>query len=132
MLVRGCNAVSCLAMVVLSAEADHTATSWAHVQLRVVLFAVSGVGIGLSYYIPPSLFAIRFGGAGAGVVSSFLDGVQYLITFLVAQVFAALFALGVGWNAIWGLLAACYIAGALLTSAYVDPVINAEEAENSK
>jgi MFS family permease len=125
-LVRVANAVSCLAMIAIAVDAEHVAESRTHLTVRVVLFFVSGIGIGLSYYIPPGLFSIRFGDVGAGTVSSFLDGMQYLMSFLVAQLVGQLFSSGASWSEVWGLFAACYVAGACFTSAYLEPLLRSE------
>ena len=124
-LVRTSNAVSCLALIAIAVDAQHVAASWLHVFVRVALFFVSGIGLGLSYYIPPSVFAIHFGGAGAGVVSSFLDGTQYFVSFLVAQLIAIVFsaAESSSWSVVWGLFATCYVVGSCFTSAYLEPLL---------
>lgn len=135
LLVRVCNAVACLALIALALDAQHVAVSWPQVFVRVALFFVSGLGIGLSYYVPPSVFAIRFGEAGAGVVSSFLDGMQYAISFFVAQLASHVFELGsetsgrARWDLVWGLFAACCIVGSCFTSAYLEPLLEDREED---
>ena len=127
-LVRVSNAVSCLALLLIAVDAQRDAASWAHLNARVALFFVAGVGIGLSYYLPPALFSMRFGGAGAGVVSSYLDGAQYLMSFLAAQLVSSLFAAGVSWSAVWGLFSVSYVIGACFTAAYLEPLLRDVEA----
>ena len=82
----------------------------------------------MSYYLPPALFSMRFGGADAGVVSSYLDGAQYLMSFLAAQLVSSLFAAGVSWSAVWGLFSVSYVIGACFTAAYLEPLLRDVEA----
>jgi len=64
-LVRSLNLVSVLAFALLAFDARLVASSTRHVLLRAGLFFVGGLGIGVSFYIPPGLFSIQFGRANA-------------------------------------------------------------------
>ena len=96
------------------------AASWAHLLLRALAFFFTGLGLGLSYYIPPGMFAISFGKEGAGVVSSFLDGTQHVLSFLISQLVAAIFSQGDHWTGVWVLFFICYVIGSIATAMYVN------------
>ena len=99
----------CVALAAVSATiADTRAEVW----LRVLLTFSTAFGIGLPYYVPIGMFAVRFGGSSSGVVSAYLD----VVAFVVSAVFLALLrpvldeAGAAGWFAMWRALAAVSLA----------------------
>lgn len=120
-LMRTLNALSTFALLLLAADAAAgDAASSAHVVARAALCAAAGVGLGVSFYLPPGLLAIRFGGRSAGVVSSYIDGFSYLAIFFASLLISSLAQVpDLGWSAVWLFLALLYGVGTSITAAYL-------------
>lgn len=133
-IVNWLNALSILALTIISIDARSTATTFHHVVIRALMIFISALGIGLCFYIPPGLFAIRFGGENAGVVSAFLDGLGYLGTAGISTLIRSIQAAnqespGQGWSMVWLLCVVLYIAGAICTTCYLSPLLASKEGE---
>ena len=101
-LVFAMTAVSSGAMfligLIVSAEGDNPSTL--SICLCVGLLFITAVGVGLPYYVPSGVFAVRFGEDQAGVVSAYLDGTSAIATGLFLKLLAGLVS---SWPASFGL-----------------------------
>lgn len=118
-LVTCLNTVSTIAFAIAAADSYYVSATTLRIWARATLFFVGGWGIGLSFYLPPGLFAIHFGGSDAGVVSAYLDGIGYLGAAAASLVIRAVASSTAGWPGVWSFCALMYLIGGLCTSAYL-------------
>jgi hypothetical protein len=123
-LVNLLNAISATAFAVAALDGQNMSAHLAHIWARAALFCVGGWGIGLSFYLPPGLFAIHFGGTNASVVSAYLDGLGYLGAAAASLLTQAIASSSAGWAGVWAFCALMYCAGAICTSVYLSKMLS--------
>jgi MFS family permease len=87
------------------------------VGMRAALVFCFAAGIGVSYYVVPGVFSVRFGGRSTGVVSAFQDFVSMGLSavFLQLVVRPLLSTPEAGWSAVWAVCAAIAAIGSGVT-----------------
>ena len=135
MALHSCTIVACALLAILSSKGEavvdpsvsdsgvdsllsnetpsHPAT-YRDLIIRAFLTFVIALGVGVGYYIPPSSFAVEFGGKNCGTVSSLLDlggfGAAGLFIYWLGPVINLY-----GWTGAWVLLTFTGLATLLVT-----------------
>jgi len=100
-LVAILNIISTMALFAIALDSMSLATRFVHIAMRAVLFFFAGLGMGISIYQPPSLFAINFGGAQAGIVTAWLELANYIASFAFSKLTNLCLQQSFGWSRVW-------------------------------
>jgi len=127
-LVAILNIVSTVALFAISLDSMNLASRLVHVAMRAVLFFFAGLGMGISIYQPPNLFAINFGGAQAGIVTAWLEFTNYIASFVFSKLTNVCLQQSFGWSRVW--LCCCILngVGSGLTLVYLKHDLEAHPA----
>ena len=76
--------------------------------MQVGLIFCAALGVGLPYYVPTGMFAIRFGGESSGVLSAYMDALSFFVSgpfiYALRPVLDAKDSAYGGWWGAWSLM----------------------------
>ncbi len=124
-LLGAISALGCFALALL---ATTTARTRAAVALRACAMLVTALGIGLPYYVPPGMFAVRFGGASSGVVSAWMDVVAFAISGAAIAALSPVLDSSFGWAKVWALLGVVALVSAAVNLRFLHVLLHARGA----
>eukprot|EP00051_Salpingoeca_urceolata_P035647 m.30781 g.30781 ORF g.30781 m.30781 type:complete len:497 (-) comp9548_c0_seq1:317-1807(-) len=124
-LAAATTAVSALAFFLL-ALCETLPKTQATLVLKLAVIFTAAAGVGLSYYIPSGVFAVRFGGTNAGVVSAYLDAATAVVAALFLAVLRPVVDGSGGWQGGWLLMGASGCLASALIWVFVRRVFHDE------
>jgi len=127
-LVTILSGVSTVALFVIAVDSLNLASHFVHIAMRAVLFFFAGLGMGISFYQPPNLFAINFGGAQAGTVTAWLEFTNYFASFAFSKLTNLCLNQSFGWSRVWLLCSILNGVGSALTLVYLKHDLEAHPA----
>jgi MFS family permease len=103
MLITNAGSAALLFVVALLCVKGNVQSA-AQLNLLVGLIFCAALGVGLPYYVPTGMFAIRFGKEDSGVVSAYMDAISFFASGAFIWLLRPVLDSRFGWSGAWTLM----------------------------